>query len=175
MPLCIDNFVLVMSLIYELQLGLDYVAEIIDSSIILCKLMYIGYSVFTVTSNNILACLTIERCLMVIRPYKQPPSLKRAFLIVTSILIYSMSINVPYYSIVFGIVDYPIGLNDPLSGNPITKQICTAKYEKYDKHIYYFGWVDFTVLFLIPAISIIVANALIIHPAPKESIHFVSQ
>ena len=127
-----DNFVLVMWLVFEISREpVNYIGKYLDNSYIFCKFVYIAYAVPLVASNNILACLTIERALTVIKPYRQPPNQKHAFIVVACIMIYSMLVNIPYYSIVFGIENYPIGINDPISGEPITINVCTKFLKEY--------------------------------------------
>ncbi len=157
-----DNCVLVMYFLYEFSKEpVNYFGSLLNASSFNCRLIYILFSVFLVVSNNTLACMTLERCVTILRPYRPPPSQRRAFIMVSCIVVYALLLYTSYYSVVYGLVHIPIGNNETLT-------FCTPllKYEKYND---FFLWTDLGVFLLIPSTAIIFGNLSIILTLIKRS------
>ncbi len=157
-----DNCVLVMSFLYEFSKEpVNYWGHFLNNNKYICKLFYTCFPLFIATSHYILACMTISRSITIVKPYKQPAGQKMAFTMVACIIIYVMVLYVPYGVTVFGVVDIPIGMDDPLTAQPITITLCSTlpRFKTYHE---YFLWADMLVFFIIPATSIITANIAII-------------
>ncbi len=164
-----DNCVLIILFLYEFsEEPVNYWGDILISSIFICKLFLTSSSVIIGSSNTILAFMTISRAITIVSPYTKPPGQKRAFIMTACIIIYVMVLYVPYGTIVFGVVSYPIGMNDPLTGQPIVINTC-GKLPKFAQYFDYFWWADLFVVIIIPAVSIISANIAIILNLIKRS------
>ena len=164
-----DNCVLVMSMLMEFSMEpVNYWGHFLNNNNLICKLFYTCFPIFVATSHTILAFMTISRSIMIVNPYKKPAGQKMAFTMVACIIIYVMVVYVSYGIVVLGVASIPTGMVDPLTGQPITIKLCSAlpRFEKYHE---YLVWADMLVLFIIPAMSIIIANIAIIVTLVRRS------
>ncbi len=120
-----DNCVLLAHFLYEFSKEpANYWGHYLHRNDFICKLYFTCYSIFLVASHTILAFMTIQRSITIINPLKEPLGQKRGFIMVACIVIYVMVLYVPHGVTAFGVVGIPIGMDDPLTGQPITIQIC---------------------------------------------------
>ena len=164
-----DNCVLLGHFLYEFSKEpVNYWGHFLNSNHFICKLYFTCYTIFFVASHNILAFMTIQRSITIINPYKETPGQKRGFIMVACIMIYVLVLYVPYGVTLYAVMDIPIGMVDPLTGQPVTIKICHTQpwYAKYHE---YFLWAETFIMLIIPALSIIIANAAIIVTLIKRS------
>ena len=125
-----------------------------------CKILNSGAYFWGVLGVYILVIMTCERCLIILNPYRIPPSQKRAIMSVIITTILSVGSYSSFVSQAFGIIEVP------LDGG--TLKICSLL-PNYAKYSTIFTWANLTVLFLLPAGILVLANAGIVFALMKRA------
>ncbi len=124
--------------------------EIITKNEFSCKLLNSGAYFWGVIGVYILAIMSCERCIIMINPYRKPPSQKRAIISVVIITVISVVAYSTFVSLTYGIIKIPLG--------DVTLKFCSLLPDKV-KYSTLVTWTNLTIPFFLPATLIIFSNA----------------
>ncbi len=141
--------------------------NILNSNAIACKAtMSLNY-LWSLISNYIVSCMAIERCIIILNPYKIPPGPKKAAISVLIITVIIVALQPTFIFTVFGLVK--LDLTDLSNTNSTTYlQVCSLL-PKYKNIADYIFMIDSLVFSIIPTILIVSANSCIIFTVVNRS------
>ncbi len=145
-------------------------ADITASDNVACKIVVAFAYSFAACSQYLLTALTIERWIIVARPYKQPTTTMHAIGYIFLIVVIMFLLFVPFLAITFDVVDIPTyNDNDTALTDTIkSTKMCTVLHRYSQLHTY-FAWIDLTISFIIPLILILTSNIAIIFQLYQRS------
>ncbi len=145
----------------------NLLGNILNSNNIVCKATMSLSSLWSLISNYVVSCMAIERCVIILNPYKTPAGPKKAVILVLIITVIIVVLQPTFIFTVFGIVELEItNLSD--GNSTIYLRVCSLlpKYKSISDYIF---MVDSLVYSIIPIILIVSANSCIIFSLVKRS------
>ncbi len=159
-----DSGTLIMFFIYEFSKEpVSLLGNILSKNSTTCKT--ITALVFAVggCSQYLLTIMTVSRCLLIIRPYSQPPTPKQTLGYVFLIIIIMFLIFAPFLATTFDVIKIPVHINS----TDIVK-VCTIL-PKYSDLYTYFVKIDLVIYFIIPLVLILTSNCVIVFKLYQRS------
>ncbi len=153
-----------------------YLEDFKANSEVLCKLLYFLFIVPWATGHYLLAIMSCERCLLILNPYRTPPSPKRALLVVCALILVMVIGYGIVTSLVMGIIHVEMPyLSSSNRSFPVANGSASFRYCYIKEIPNIFFYLDATLYLIIPMILIIIANICIITTlivrAKNSSIH----
>ena len=128
-----------------------------NNSDIFCKfLLSFGY-IWSLMNNYILSFMSVERCVIIVNPYRVPPGQKRATISVLIIVGVILLVQPTYIFNCFGVVEF----------DALNLKLCTIL-PKYENIFTYIFTIDALIFIAIPIILIFSANSCIIFSLMKR-------
>ncbi len=122
-----------------------------------CKILTSMFYALGVISHYIISIMTVERALMIVKPHKQPKTVKQTYVSIAFIVVIVLGVYSPFLSITYGIVEIPLGMNGTDTGPREYFKVCTML-PQYSWLQPYFVWFDNITYIIIPLILIISSN-----------------
>ncbi len=163
-----DSLALTTSLISEFSKPpVNLLGNILNSNNIACKATISMNYLWSLISNYIVSCMAIERCLIILNPYKVPPGPRKAAVLVFIITVIIVGLQPTFNFNVYGIVKSEIA-NITDTNSTIYLQACSLlpEYESISDYIF---MIDLLVYSVIPIILIVSANSCIIFTLVKRA------
>ncbi len=162
-----DNLALIMSFFYGFSgPPFNILGDIPNSNNIFCKtLSSFGY-LWALMSNYIVSFMTIQRCMLIVNPYRVPPGQRQAIISVLIIAAIIMIIQPSYVFTFIGIVE--LDIPNTSHNNSITTIKFCSMLTKYQKISMYYFMLDGFIYTVVPIILIISANSCIVFTLIKR-------
>ena len=155
---CTDSLALIMGCIHEFSKPPVYIfGNIQNNNDIFCKFFTSFSYLWTLMSNYIISFMSIERCIIILNPYKVPPGQKRATFSVMIIIAVILIAQPTYVFNCFGLVEF----------DALDLKFCTM-FPKYENISSYIFMTEALILAVIPIILVTVANFCIIFSLIKR-------
>ncbi len=167
--LCISDICcLIIGFIYEFSKSpLNLLRTVMTRNSIACKIMTILYYTGGSCSHYILSTITVSRCLLIVRPYSQPSTPKQALGYVCLIVVVIFLLYGPFLAVTYDVIEIP-SYNNNTQDMELPIKLCMIL-PKYSKLQTYFGWIDMTIIFIIPVGTMLISNGTIIVQLYKRS------
>ena len=157
-----DNCTLINGFIWEFSKEpINLLGEVSAMNTRACKTSIALLYSLGATSRYILTAMTLGRCLMILRPYKQPSTQNQTLGYVFLIVIAIFLLYAPFLAITYDVIEIPIPMY--MSGNTteisffVYVRVCSMLPQYSEFHIY-FVWMDNVVYFIVPVIVILTSN-----------------
>ncbi len=159
----VDNLAIIMACITILSKDapFDFISDVFITSDYACKLLTIFEVIWSLLSLYIMCLMTVERCILVLKPFKSPTGQKRAIINVLVLCIVMFIFVASYILPIKGLST--LDVVDELNNSTISLSVCRVLPE-YETSAYHMVISVCNMVFsaVIPIVILITANSLIV-------------